>query len=124
MSLPFFQRKRKWGPEAPYPLSLTKREVTLLVDFYHSEGYEVYQQLIETLAQQRSEQLLRPATADEHNFYRGVLYGYRELYDIIERLMDTSRRYDERRAEATDDGGTDHSRFWGHPGYHDFWRKD
>lgn len=125
----FSKRKAQWQPASPLPLSLGASQVARLKELVDSEAYEALQDVVQRLAEIRAVRLLKPGTPDEHNFDRGVLFAYREVYDVIERIvlaterLEAHERRSRRNGDGSDEGDGPISRLWGSPNFADEWQR-
>lgn len=127
----FSRPKDKWRADSPYPLSLGAEQLKALKEFRDSDAHEAFQQLIHRMAELRAVKLMGPATVEQHNFDRGALYAFAEVYDVVNRLVtkmeeiadhESKRR---RNGDQYDDGRGDGplGRLWGSPNFTDEWRQ-
>lgn len=95
-----------------------------LKDLVASDGWDVYKEVVEEMAEHRARAMLKTTTADGANFDRGVLFGYRDLYDVVERIILKAEERDSHARLRDDDDAVsdDYARFWGNPNYAAFWR--
>jgi len=104
-------------------------EIQALREFRDSEAYPAWQYLVQTLAEHRAVRLLKPSTAEEHNFDRGVLFAYRELYDVVDRLISKVEEQEtrERKSGRNGDGATEPDtplgQLWGSSHFTDRWSR-
>jgi len=95
--------------------------VAALEELAGSEGYAVWQEMVERMAATRALGMLKATTVEDANFERGILFAYRELFDVADRVLTTARRYDERPGGDDSAPDTDPARFWGSPHFHTQW---
>jgi hypothetical protein len=109
------------------PLSLALGHLKALREFRDSEAYPAFQAIVQRLAELRAMRLLKPGTAEEHNFDRGALYAFRACYDVVDTLVQSVERMEahERESRRNGDGADDSptTRLWGNANFTDYWQR-
>src|SRR5262245_61021616 len=83
----FSKRSSKSAPDSKLPLSLQAAEVAALEALVQEPGYSVLKTVLQELTETVAVQTLKPISLEEANFVRGRLYAFREMYDIVERII-------------------------------------
>jgi hypothetical protein len=98
--------------------------VAHLQEFRDSDAYDAFRFLVEAEAQLRAQRLLKPSTLEESNFERGVLYGFRHVYDVVDRTLEARKTYAklERQRDERPDTTGPAGQFWGSDHFRDFWK--
>ena len=91
-----------------------------------SDGYTAYQHVVKTIAELRAQRsAFRAITVEDANFERGVLFAYRELYDVVETILSKSEEVESARQSRNGEQPSPGPRadFWGSAHYTDLWRR-
>jgi hypothetical protein len=92
--------------------------VAALQEFRKSEAYDAFQQVLEAEGQLLVDKLLIPQSVEEANFARGMLFAYKNVYNVVDRILTTAERKDEQDEQRRNERPADHvGRFWGSPYY-------